>query len=444
MDGPFSRPTRSVGGQDRRGSPRFRDASVSARAVLSDPAGVSSPLASCGSLLVPSKFSTLSASGFPNHEAQSLHLRYGPDVALPTLSPCRYLHEPKARFQVGRLIPLAWAGIAPAGSARLRLAHQSSHGFRIQHVVAAPRAVHCGGASKAWVDCASAGSHTTKPGSRTRRSVPARSWPPSARPDPVPSECRGAAAGHRPWECIAAGPAADGTCLRAARRGARRACTPLRTARRDRASHDRRPPRRGSPSPAAMPPTGRHACRSDPAGHGSGAPGCLAATQRRRCNWRTLSMGGCPPGWLDLAVMPSRVLARPPCPPQGPFVPLALFVARLCTTTIPSDARCAALDFTVGLYEPRCPDPGCADGPLVFLRLPVRVLRPVPRRDLPRDLRTETRQTWPSPRRDRLGSRVVNLSRLQASRNVAPSIAPRKPEGPESTTLGRPRRSPSG
>ena len=124
MDGPFSRPTRSIAGQDRRGSPRFRDASFSARAVLSDPAGVSSSLASHGSLLVPSKFSTLSASGSPNHEAQSLHLRYGPDVARPTLSPCRYLHEPKARFQVGRLIPLARAGIAPAGSARLSLAHR--------------------------------------------------------------------------------------------------------------------------------------------------------------------------------------------------------------------------------------------------------------------------------------------------------------------------------
>jgi len=125
MDGPFSRPTRFAA-QDRRGSPRFRDASLSARAVLSDPAGVSGPLASCGDLLVPSKFSTLSASGLPTHEAQSLHLRYGPDVALPTLSPCRYLHEPKARFQVGRLFPLAWAGIAPAGSARLGLAHRRS------------------------------------------------------------------------------------------------------------------------------------------------------------------------------------------------------------------------------------------------------------------------------------------------------------------------------
>src|SRR5262245_8136844 len=64
--------------------------------------------------------------------------------------------------------------------------------------------------------------------------------------------------------------------------------------------------------------------------------------------------------------MPSRVLALSPCPPQGPFAPLALFVARLLTTTVPSDARCTTLDFTVGLYEPRCPDSGCADGPLVF------------------------------------------------------------------------------
>src|SRR5574341_1523810 len=29
-----------------------------------------------------------------------LHLRYGPRVALSTLSPCRYLHVPKTRFPV--------------------------------------------------------------------------------------------------------------------------------------------------------------------------------------------------------------------------------------------------------------------------------------------------------------------------------------------------------
>ena len=135
MDGPFSRPTRSLTDRDRRGSPRFHDASFSVRAVLSDPAGVSSSLAFCGSLLVPSKFSTLSASGCKSNEAQSLHLRYGLDVARPTLSPCRYLHEPKARFQVGRLIPLAWAGVSPAGSAWLSLAHRSSRlNLRLQFV----------------------------------------------------------------------------------------------------------------------------------------------------------------------------------------------------------------------------------------------------------------------------------------------------------------------
>src|SRR5712692_2139664 len=139
MDGPFSWPTRPFAGPDRRGSPRFRDASLSARAVLSDPAGVSSSLAVCGSLLVPSKFSTLSASGLSCHEALSLHLRYGPDVARPTLSPCRYLHEPKARFQVERLILLAWAGVSPAGSARLSLAHRSSSGDRGRRHRSCPR-----------------------------------------------------------------------------------------------------------------------------------------------------------------------------------------------------------------------------------------------------------------------------------------------------------------
>src|SRR5262249_60513826 len=93
-DGPFNRPTRSISSQDRRGSPRFRKAPVSVRAVLSDPAGVSSSPAVCGSLLVPSKFSTFSASGLSSYEAQSLHLLYGLDVAGRTLGPCCYLHEP--------------------------------------------------------------------------------------------------------------------------------------------------------------------------------------------------------------------------------------------------------------------------------------------------------------------------------------------------------------
>jgi len=37
VDGPFGRPTRLLTGQDRGGSPRFRDTSFSVRAVLLEP-----------------------------------------------------------------------------------------------------------------------------------------------------------------------------------------------------------------------------------------------------------------------------------------------------------------------------------------------------------------------------------------------------------------------
>src|SRR5438093_11937016 len=89
-----------IAAQDRRGSPRFRDASLSARAVLSDPAGVSSSLASGGSLVVPSKFSSLSASGLSSHEAQSLHIHSGLDLAWPTPNQSSYVHETNLGLQV--------------------------------------------------------------------------------------------------------------------------------------------------------------------------------------------------------------------------------------------------------------------------------------------------------------------------------------------------------
>ena len=174
-------------------------------------------------------------------------------------------------------------------------------------------------------------------GSRPQRWAPARSWSPSARPDPVSSGCRAAADGHRPSECIGAGPAAADTCLRVMRRGARRACAPRQTARRPRASRDRRPPRRDSPSPAATPPTGRHACRSDRAGHGSGAPGI--AWLRPRGGVAIGALCQCSrdahPVIGPLRSCPRAVRARPPGPPQGPFAPSALFVADLAATTIP-------------------------------------------------------------------------------------------------------------
>jgi hypothetical protein len=74
--------------------------------VLSDPAAVSSG----HRLLRPptGAFQIFDSVGLrmSTHEAQSLHLRYGPSVARPTLSSCRYLHKPKARFPVGWLFPL--------------------------------------------------------------------------------------------------------------------------------------------------------------------------------------------------------------------------------------------------------------------------------------------------------------------------------------------------
>jgi hypothetical protein len=46
-------------------------------------------------------------------------------LLVPTLNSCRRLHEPKARFPVGRLVPLSEAGISSAGSIRLFLTHRS-------------------------------------------------------------------------------------------------------------------------------------------------------------------------------------------------------------------------------------------------------------------------------------------------------------------------------
>ena len=70
--------------------------------------------------------------------------------------------------------------------------------------------------------------------------------------------------------------------------------------------------------------------------------------------------------------------------------------------------------------------------------LHARVLRPIPRRDPSRvHLRTRTRGTWPSPRHDRLGSRIVNLSRLQVSLDVAARVLASSVEALD-TPLGPP------
>ena len=104
--GSFGRHTRSISARSRRRwISQVPDASVSGHAVLSDPAAVSG---SHRHYRLPTvAFQIFDPVGLrtSTHEAQSLHSHYGLPIALPTLSACRYLHSPKARFPVGWLAP---------------------------------------------------------------------------------------------------------------------------------------------------------------------------------------------------------------------------------------------------------------------------------------------------------------------------------------------------
>src|SRR5438132_12317596 len=93
----------------------------------------------------------------------------------------------------------------------------------------------------------------------------------------------------------------------------------------------------------------------------------LAASHSRPWSCRTCSLG-----WLGrvASTMPSRLPPPSARLPQGPFPPATLFVVAIDGTTIPSDSRCAALDFALGLYEAPCRDDGDADGSLVFRTAP--------------------------------------------------------------------------
>ena len=101
MDGPFSLHTRLA--------PRPRWISQVPRCLLFHSCHALRPRRG---LQQPSPFNRLPTIAFqvfdlvgPRscNEALSLHLRYGPNVALSTLSPCRYLHAPKTRFLVSWL-----------------------------------------------------------------------------------------------------------------------------------------------------------------------------------------------------------------------------------------------------------------------------------------------------------------------------------------------------
>jgi hypothetical protein len=148
----------------------------------------------------------------------------------------------------------------------------------------------------------------------------------------------------------------------------------------------------------------------------------LAATQSRRCNWRTCRR---PDGHRRNWTRTWRACSRASC---------ALDVPTAGTLRSPRVLRRAARhyydplgfplaprSFSPSAYRSRAaPTRAGPTGLSCSVPVPVRVLCPVPGRDLPPvPLRTETQETWPSPRHDRLGSRIVNLSRLQASRDVA-------------------------
>ncbi len=95
---------RFVADQDHSGSPRSLDASLSERAVLTDPAAVSGHLAVYG---VPTGASQPLRCCRPAVKyltrLNRFYFRSGPRVALSTLSPIRYLLRPKTRFPVRRL-----------------------------------------------------------------------------------------------------------------------------------------------------------------------------------------------------------------------------------------------------------------------------------------------------------------------------------------------------
>ena len=123
---PIGWPTQPSRQLRRRWISQVPDASVSGRAVLLDPAAVS------GS----HRLLRLPTIAFQNYDSVGLRMttlrglnrftsRYSLSVALPTLSSCRYLHQPKARFPVGWLAPCR-CGIFTRWKRQTFLAHRRS------------------------------------------------------------------------------------------------------------------------------------------------------------------------------------------------------------------------------------------------------------------------------------------------------------------------------
>ena len=189
------------------------------------------------------------------------------------------------------------------------------------------------------------------------------------------------------------------------------------------ASSHRRLLPRGSASPAATLPAGRHACRCGPSTRGNVGPVAAWPHSRvgvaigARGRWTRVHRGG----W-------NRTRR------SGPR---ACLLGRQGSRRDPSlRPRCSSRASSL-LRSPRTPAAPRSLSPMAYtshavltrtaqtglscsVHLRVRVLRSIPRRAPARvPLRTGPRRTSSSPRHDRLDARVVTLSRLQASRQVA-------------------------
>ena len=156
--------------------------------------------------------------------------------------------------------------------------------------------------------------------------------------------------------------AAAGTRLRAARRDLLEEALHAVLLDRPRSSGHRRPRRPCSVSPASTLPPGRHSSQMRSYSAWKRRPGCCLAASRSRLGVVALCRSGLRPrGELGpvLPAMPSRLPLRSTRPPPGPLPSGRVIRARPSSgTTTPSDSRCAALDFVLGLYEPPCPDDG--------------------------------------------------------------------------------------
>ena len=221
--------------------------------------------------------------------------------------------------------------------------------------------------------------------------------------------------------CIGAAPRRADIYLRAgARRGPRE--PPRRPSARcpPASSHRCRRPR-GCASPASMLPTGCHPCRGGHTVHGSDDPtaawppstvgvaiGALGQRTRvRRGGWTSRSC-------------PRACLRGRPCPRRDPSLPARCSSRGSSLLRSPRTPAAPRSISPVAYTSRAAPTRAAQTGLSCSVRLRVRVLRPLPRRaPVHVHLRTGAHRTSSSPRHDRLDARVVNLTRLQASRDVA-------------------------